>query len=53
MKGAKAVGVTIYSCGVVALLSDRIEKLPPEIQLLDNKYITKPLMEAKKIISGY
>lgn len=53
LKGAKAAGVAIYGCGVVALLSGIMEKLPPEIQLLDDNNITKPLLEAKKIISGY
>lgn len=53
LKGAKAAGVAIYGCGVAALLSGIIEKMPPEIELLDDNNITKPLLEAKKVISGY
>jgi len=53
LKGTKAAGVPIYGCGIVALLSGISEKLPPEIQLLDDQDIAKPYIEAEKVISGF
>lgn len=53
LKGVKAAGVPIYGCGIVALLSGITEKLPPEIQLLEDQDIAKPYLEAKKVINGF
>ena len=52
LKGAKAAGIPIYSCGVEAALCGITEKVPPEIELLEQAYLTKPIIEAKKIIGG-
>ena len=53
LKGAKAAGVPIYGCAVEAALSGITEKVPPEIQLMEEPDLTKPLLEAKKIVSGF
>ncbi len=53
LKGAKAAGVPIYGCAVEAALSGITEKVPPEIQLMEEPDLTKPLLEAKKVVSGF
>ncbi|MFZ2071153.1 MAG: hypothetical protein WAV32_06115 [Halobacteriota archaeon] len=52
LKGAKAAGVPIYACAVEAALTGITEKVPPEIQLMEEADLTKPLIEAKKIVGG-
>jgi peroxiredoxin family protein len=52
LKGAKAAGIAIYGCAVEAALSGITEKVPPEIILLEEADLTKPIIEAKKIIGG-
>ncbi len=53
LKGAKAAGVPIYGCAVEAALSGITERVPPEIQLMAEPDLTKPLLEAKKVVSGF
>jgi predicted peroxiredoxin len=53
LKGAKAAGVLITGCGPAAVFSEIADKLPPEIQVVEMQDITKPFLEAKKIISGF
>jgi peroxiredoxin family protein len=52
LKAAKAAGIPIYGCAVEAALSGVREKVPPEIELLELADLTKPIVEAKKIIGG-
>lgn len=52
LKGAKAAGIPIYGCAVEAALPGITEKVPPEIELLEQADLTKPIIEAKKIIGG-
>jgi peroxiredoxin family protein len=52
LKGAKAAGIPIYGCAVEAALSGITEKVPPEVELLEQADLTKPIIEAKKIIGG-
>lgn len=49
LKGTKAAGVPIYACAVEAVLTGITEKVPPEIELMEEADLTKPLIEAKKI----
>jgi peroxiredoxin family protein len=53
LKGAKAAGIPIFGCAVEAALSGITEKVPSEIKLMEEPELTKPLLEAKKIISGF
>jgi predicted peroxiredoxin len=53
MKGAKAAGVPLYYCGIEAVLAGITEKLPSEMQLLEEKDLTRHFLEAKKVISGF
>jgi len=52
LKGAKAAGIPVYGCAVEAALSGITGKVPPEIELLEQADLTKPIIEAKKIIGG-
>jgi peroxiredoxin family protein len=52
LKGAKAAGIPVYACAVEAALSGITGEVPPEIQLLEQADLTKPIVEAKKIIGG-
>jgi peroxiredoxin family protein len=52
LRGAKAAGIPIYGCAVEAALSGITERVPPEIQLLQQTDLTRPIVEAKKIIGG-
>ena len=42
----------VYACQVEADLSGVTEKVPPEIQLLGMEDLSRPILEAKKIIGG-
>jgi peroxiredoxin family protein len=53
LKGAKAAGIPLYGCAVEAALSGVTEKVPSEIQLMEEKDLSKSVLEAKKIISGF
>jgi peroxiredoxin family protein len=52
LKGAKAAGIPVYGCAVEAALSGITGKVPPEIELLEQADLAKPIIEAKKIIGG-
>lgn len=52
LKGAKAAGIPIYGCAIEAALSGIIEKVPSEIELMEEADLTKPLVQAKKIVGG-
>jgi peroxiredoxin family protein len=52
LKGAKAAGIPVYGCAVEAALSGIAGKVPPEIELLEQADLAKPIIEAKKIIGG-
>ncbi len=52
LQGAKAAGIPVYGCAVEAALSGITDKVPPEIQLLDQAELARPIVEAKKIIGG-
>jgi peroxiredoxin family protein len=52
LQAAKAAGIPIYACAVEAALCGVREKVPPEIELLEMADLTKPIVEAKKIIGG-
>jgi peroxiredoxin family protein len=52
LRAAKAAGVPVYACAIEAALTGIIERVPPEIKLLDGADLTKPITEAKKIIGG-
>jgi len=51
--GAKAAGIPIYGCAVEAALTGIAEKVPPEIELMEEKDLSKPFLEAKKITGGF
>ena len=53
LKGAKAAGIPIYGCAVEAVLAGITEQVPPEIQLMEEQDLSKPLLEAKKVVSGF
>lgn len=53
LKMAKTAGIPMYACAVEAALSGLTEKVPPEIQLMEEADLTKPLLEPKKIVSGF
>lgn len=53
LKGAKAAGIPLYACAVEAALSGITENVPPEIQLMEEQDLAKPVLEAKKIVSGF
>jgi hypothetical protein len=53
LKRIGAAGIPVYSFAVEAALSGITEKVPPEIQLIDEEGLTKLLLEAKKIVSGF
>lgn len=52
LKGAKAAGIPIYGCAIEAALSGIVEKVPSEIELMEEADLTKPLVQAKKIVGG-
>jgi peroxiredoxin family protein len=52
LRAAKAAGVPVYACAIEAALTGITEKVPPEIKLLEEADLTKPIIEAKKIIGG-
>jgi hypothetical protein len=52
LKAVKAAGIPVYSCAVEAALSGVRDKVPPEIELLELADLTRPIVEAKKIIGG-
>ncbi len=52
LEAAKAAGIPIYGCAVEAELSGVRERVPPEVELLEMADLTKPIVEAKKIIGG-
>jgi hypothetical protein len=53
LKRIRAAGIHVYSFAVGAALSAITEKVPPEIQLIDKEGLTKLLLEAKKVVSGF
>ena len=53
LQGAKADGIPIYGCAVEASICGINEKVPPEIQLMEETDMTNFLLEAKKVISGF
>lgn len=53
LKAAKAAGIPIYGCAVEAALTGITEKVPPEIQLMAEADLSKPFLEAEKIIGGF
>ena len=52
LKSAKAAGIPVYGCAVEAALSGVTEKVPSEVELLELADLSKPIVEAKKIIGG-
>lgn len=52
LKAVKGAGVPVYGCAVEAALSGVQGKVPPEIELLEMADLSKPIVEAKKIIGG-
>jgi peroxiredoxin family protein len=52
LEAVKSAGIPIYGCAVEAALSGVREKVPPEIELLEMADLTKPIIDAKKIIGG-
>lgn len=52
LRAAKAAGVPVYACAIEAALTAITKRVPPEIKLLDEADLTKPIIEAKKIIGG-
>jgi predicted peroxiredoxin len=52
LRAAKTAGVPVYACAVEAALTGITEKVPPEIELLGEAELTKPIIGAKKIIGG-
>jgi peroxiredoxin family protein len=52
LKGAKEAGIPVYGCAVEAALSGLTDKVPPEIELLELANLSKPIIEAQKIIGG-
>jgi|GEM_PF-1548585 len=52
LEAVKSAGIPIYGCAVEAALSGVREKVPPEVELLEMADLTKPIVEAKKIIGG-
>jgi len=52
LQGAKAAGIPVYGCAVEAALCGITERVPPEIQLLEQADLARPIVEAKKIIGG-
>ncbi|MDD3316411.1 MAG: hypothetical protein PHY07_02885 [Methanosarcina sp.] len=53
LEGAKAAGISLYGRVVEAAICGITEKMPPEIQLIEESDITNFLLEAKKVISGF
>jgi hypothetical protein len=53
LKRIRAAGIPAYSFAVEVALSGITEKVPPEIQLIDEEGLTKLLLEAKKVVSGF
>lgn len=53
LKKTRAAGISVYSFALEATLSGITEKVPPEIQLIDEEVLTKLLLEAKKVVSGF
>jgi peroxiredoxin family protein len=53
LKRTRAAGIPIYSFAVEAELSGIKEKVPPEIQLIDEEGLTKLILEVKKVVSGF
>lgn len=53
LKAAKAAGIPIYGCAVEAALTGITEKVPPEIQLMAETDLSKPFLEAEKIIGEF
>jgi hypothetical protein len=52
LKAVKGAGIPIYGCAVEAALSGVRDKVPSEIELLEMADLSKPIVEAKKIIGG-
>jgi peroxiredoxin family protein len=52
LPNVKAAGIPVYGCAMEAALSGVAGKVPPEIQLLEQAELTRPIVEAKKIIGG-
>jgi peroxiredoxin family protein len=53
LKGAKAAGIPMYGCAVEAALTGIAEKVPSEIELMEEKDLSKPFLEAKKITGEF
>ncbi|AKB77650.1 hypothetical protein MSHOH_1167 [Methanosarcina horonobensis HB-1 = JCM 15518] len=53
LEGAKADGIPLYGCAVEAAICGIKEKIPQEIELMEESDITNFLLEAKKVISGF
>jgi len=52
LRAVRAAGVPVYACAIEAALTGFTEKVPPEIKLPEEADLTKPIIEAKKIIGG-
>ena len=53
LDGAKADGIPLFGCAVEAEICGIKEKIPQEIELVEESDITNFLLEAKKVISGF
>jgi hypothetical protein len=52
-KRTRAAGIPVYSFAFEATLSGITKKVPPEIQMIDEEGLTKLLLDAKKVVSGF
>lgn len=53
LKGTKAAGIPFYGCAVEAALSGITEKVPPEIQLMEEKNLSKPVLGQRRLSADF